>query len=170
MFGKLPEEITYQQPTLVGKFGKAWDIDLARIRREVLKVPQDDDAALIASIVEAPWAHGAWHSYMFSLVHLRPMADNRPTIFYLEGATHELVIEAINPDYDRNEMLKTGKVYRLTPANFAEQFIAESDEAAIARVKDAIMLVVDGKLSPDTDYIRAWANLFGDNMIKKEYR
>lgn len=148
---------------------KAWRVDLAEART-ARKVAAESDATLDIWIVEAPWAHPAWHSYGIVLIHLRPMPDNRPTKIYLAGATHEMWVYALDPREDRNVMLRTGGLAWLQPSNFAAQFIEPSDEAAQARIEKAVHRICEGKLSPDTDYIRHWMHLFGDHMIKDKAR
>jgi hypothetical protein len=155
------------RPVIAGKHGKAWLCDLAEARRR-LSVRDEDDGTLAHWIVEAPWAHPVWHSYSIVLVHLRPMPDGRKTLIYLDDASHELWVMACDPNKDRNGVLAGGSVdgLWLYPKNFAAQFIEITDELAQERVKRAVEAVCDGRLSPDTDFISAWAQLFGDNMLK----
>ncbi len=154
------------EATLTGAHGRAWRVDLDDCYRAAGKA-RDEGAEIAMWIVEARFAHPLWHSYWIELVHLRPFADKRPTKFYLEGATHEVWVYALDPNHSRDQMIRSGAVNALTPKNFAAQFIEPSDEAAAERVQQAVRMICDGKLSPDTDFIRSWAALFGDNMIKK---
>lgn len=153
-------------PDLVGHVGRAWKQDLDAMRRK-LGVRAEDDGALAIWIVEAPWAHLAWHSYVLVLVHLRPMPDGRATVFHLEGATHELWLYAANPDTPREPVIRGEATFNvLHPCNFAAQLIEASDEAALAKIEAAVRDVIDGRLSPDTDFRRTWADRFGWNMMK----
>ncbi len=159
------------QPSISGEHGKAWLCDLA-FGRELKNIREEDDATLAHWIVEAPWAHPGWHSYSIVLVHLRPMADDRPTTFYLDDATHEMWVFALDPEMDRNPIILTGIVAGswLQPKNFAAQFIEINDDLALIRIRQAVQAICDGTLSPDTDWMSAWAKLFGDNMIKEPWR
>lgn len=94
-------------PAVVGPHGKAWTVDLEKALA-LHHVKPEDDACLVHWIVEAAWAHPLWHSYSIVLIHLRPLPDGRPTKFYLEGATHEIWVYAINPDSRREELIETG--------------------------------------------------------------
>jgi hypothetical protein len=168
------KDLIVKAPDIVGPHGKAWRCDLAELLR-TQNVKADDNAGLVQWIAEAPWAHPIWHSYMLTLMHLRPMPDNRPTQFYLEGATHEMWLYALDPEGKREPVILGAPLGRdtcqpLTPMNFAAQFIAEDDEAAAIRIHDAVRRICEGKLSPDTDFIRHWMHLFGDNMIKDKAR
>lgn len=165
-----PDPIKYPvtaMSVVSGPHGRAWLCDTAAGYRQLGADPSDG-GDLAHWIVEAPWAHPAWHSYSIVLVHLRPLRTPRKTLFYLEDATHEIWVVAINPDADRNTLLMNGiiKDQWLSPSNFAAQFIEVSDDLARDRVKRAVIQICDGNLSPDTDFTSMWAGLFGDNMLK----
>lgn len=169
---KTPAEPAVRKaPDLVGEHGKAWTCDLA-VGLRTMNLRPEDDATLVHWVVEAPWAHPAWHSYSIVLVHLRPMPDGRQTKLYLEGATHEMTVWAMDPKVDRNTLVDTGIVggHWMRPTNFGAQFIEIADELALKRINRSVQDICDGRLSPDTDFIRTWARLYGDNMIKPEYR
>lgn len=159
-------------PHRIGAYGKAWMIDLGATRAKRGTTP-DQDGCLSIWIVEAPWAHPVWHSYAITLIHLRPLADNRQTKFYLNGATHEMWVDALDPDGKR-EMIIDGGFFGpdtcqpLRPTNFGAQFVETGDVAAARRIEAAVQQICDGVLSPDTDFIQQWMHLFGDNMIKGE--
>lgn len=162
----IKDEIT-APPVVTGTHGRAWlcDLDAARTN---LGVDSGSDATLAHWIIEATWAHPIWNSYSLVLVHLRPMADHRPTMFYLDDATHEIWLYAIDPDKSRALLIAGAEVdgHWLQPKNFAAQFIEVTDDLARTRVRAAVHMICDAKLSPDTDFILSWANLFGDNMLK----
>ena len=153
-------------PVVSGPHGRAWLCDLGASRL-VRDIRPEDDATITHWVVEAPWAHPCWHSYTIILVHLRPMPNKHETLFYLDGATHELWVYALDPRKDRNKLLLGRETdYCLQPGNFAAQFIEVTDELAFARVRAAVQEICNGDLCPDTDFIRDWARLFGDNMLK----
>ena len=159
---KLEDDKIEKVPDVFGVGGQAW------------KCPHEADgkAGVAVWLIEAPWAHPIWHSYMLVLVHLRPLPGGPPPNFYLEGATHELWLHAIDPSVERQTILSTGKATRklLWPMNFAAQIIEPTDELARERVEGAVRKVCAGQLSPDTDFRRDWEALFGSNMLKPEYR
>jgi len=154
-------------PDVSGPRGKAWLADTAAAQR-ALGVKPEDDACLAQWVIEAPWAHPIWHSYALTLVHLRPMGDGRKTLFYIDGATHEVWLYALTPEEKREPVLRNGKVPSLwmTPSNFAAQFIEITDQLAFDRAKNAVQMVCDGKLNPDSDFRKQWEALFGNNMMK----
>jgi hypothetical protein len=156
-------------PTLVGPHGTAWLVDLATAQAKA-GIDPVNDATIAEWLVEAPWAHPVWHSYIFVLLHLRPMPDRRETIIYLNGATHELWVYALDPGQARAPALASGQFHYLTPMNFGAQFIEITDELARDRVKGSVKAILAGRLSPDTDYRRAWIALYNDKMLKKDAR
>ena len=154
------------EPTVNGLAGRAWRCDLEALRGR-LKVAPEDDGTVVMWVVEAPWAHPLWHSYALVLVHLRPMPDGRPTKIYLDGASHELWLYALNPKCDRGKAVQgQAPLQWLTPVNFAAQLIEPSDTAAFARIHRTVEAICAGRLNPDTDARSQWTTLFGDNMMR----
>lgn len=156
------------EPTLAGEKGKAWlcNIDVGHA---IKGISPDSDACICHWVIEAPWAHPAWHSYSIFCQHLRPLPGyDIPVHVHLEGATHEMIVFALDPNKDRESLIKTGIVEGrwLESANFAAQIIATDDEAAKVRIQSAVQEIIDGKLSPDTDFRAMWIERFGGNMVK----
>lgn len=150
-------------PTRQGTHGKAWQIDLAAWRAMAGK----PGGEICGWIVEAPWAHPMWHSYFLSAVHLRHVEGFAPAVIHLPGATHEVMLFALNPEFSPalDEFPRV-----LTPSNFVGQWIAESDEAACAKVEACVDDILVGQLSPDTDFRRHWIQRFSDSNIKPEWK
>lgn len=121
-----------------------------------------------AWIVRAPWAHTIWHSYAVHLVDLTTDMGDKPAVKYREDVTHEVSVWALDPDPDNQPVvrpaLKDWDVGRcmLQPANYGYQFVAESDEAALARISEVVLMIETAVLSPDTDFRRDWDRLFAD--------
>ncbi len=149
-------------------FGRAWRCDVEAGFKDAGMVPAEH-ANIASWVVEAPFAHPVWHSYGFTLVHLRDIPGAPKATIILPGATHEFLVWALDPEKPRDRIVKLGDVMgsRLSPCNFVAQLVADSDQAAISRIEDAIREVCGGWLSPDTDYISQWTERFGDNMIRK---
>jgi hypothetical protein len=150
-----------------GPHGRAWIAD-QETQRKTLDCPPEKDGTVAHYIIEAPWAHIAWHSYSLILLHLRPMPGFADPIIYMDGATHEIVLHALNPDHPRLPLIDgTAQEFPwLTPANFGAQFIEITDALALERVERAVQMICDGKLSPDTDFTSQWVALFGNHMLK----
>lgn len=150
-------------PQIVGPHGRAWRSNLAVARKKA----ENEDATLAIWIINAAWAHPIWHSYALFLVHLRPIADNRETLIYLEGATHELHLHALDPDKPLAPAIAGEKAPSvLTPPNFCAQLVRSSDDEALKDVQTSVSDICDRKLSPDTDFRQQWIALYGDNMLR----
>lgn len=154
------------EPQVDGKHGRAWLADDAAALRALGK-NADQHGGIATWIVEAPWAHPAWHSYLVIALHLRSMPEHE-TAIYREGATHEILVFALNPDCNREKLIECPILdgALLLPANFAGQFIEVSDDLARERIKKTVQQICDGVLSPDTDWTREWVKRFGDYMLK----
>lgn len=130
--------------------------------------PATEQPYSAAWIVRAPWAHPLWHSYAAFLYDLTtPHARGEPTL-HMEGATHEFIMYALDPDKDvptiteEVDSLKPLHGMLLQPANHGYQFKADSDDEARERVHACIAAVNRGELSPDTDFRSAWDGLWKD--------
>lgn len=161
-------DIITTPPTLETPIAKAWKIDLDAVYALFGKKRDVDGSHVASWIIEAPWGHPFWHSYGLQIFHLRPLPKHDfERLIYLEGATHEMQLEALDPSASRQIMIGTGEIRGLTPLNFAAQIIAGTDAEAAGRIEQAVKMVLAGKLSPDTDFISQWAHLFGSNMLKE---
>jgi hypothetical protein len=150
--------------TKTGAMGKAWKLDLEAWRA---RYPGKSDGGICGWIVEAPWAHPMWHSYFLSAVHLRELPGMPPARIYLPGATHEVMLFALDP-YQTPRLDEMSSY--LMPANFTGQWIAESDEAAVAKVEATVDDILAGRLSPDTDHLRSWMERFSDSNVKAPWK
>lgn len=148
----------------------AWQLDTAAIL-ERRGLDPATSGTVDQWLVQAPWAHPLWHTYWLHIAHLRPILRDGaeiPTILHLEGATHELWLYAVHPDTQIEQLLVTGDIPFLTPMNFASQLILRGDDAARYLLGWTVEDVLHGRLNPDTDARRQWAERFGGNMCKGE--
>lgn len=144
--------------------GKAWKIDLSAI---ALKDPLDEarrSLSLTNWIAYVPWAHPIWHSYWITGVALRDVDGMPPAKINLPGATHEIMVYALDP----HKPIKLDSHPRLlTPANFVGQFIAADDAAAEALLQQTVQDVLNTRLNPDTDARSQWVARFGDSCLRR---
>lgn len=146
-----------------GPHGRAWRCSLSAIR-ESLKLSSDEDATVCVWVVDAPWAHPLWRTYVIAAIHLRPTRLLPNPKVNLEGATHEVIVYALDPGREP-DLLNPGST-RLNPANFAGQWLAASDVEAEHKVASCVEEIVHGALSPDTDFIREWVRRFSDSNLR----
>lgn len=110
-----------------------------------------------------PQGHPLWSQYLMAVVRLTDNPDFPPPSRQFPGATHELLLVALNPDkgpYTPDTMdrfIDTGLPY-LTPVNIAHQIEGTDDEARKLAAYAAFGVTV-GALWPETadapDRIRA---------------
>ena len=100
-----------KMPDLIGGSGRAWRMDLGAMRT-FQNIEAENDGTIVGWVVEAPWAHPLWHSYVILSSHLRPLPDQRKTIFYLPDATHEIWVYALDPEQPRAGWPQSGRQTR----------------------------------------------------------
>lgn len=154
-------------PTLTGAHGRAWPIDLAEMRRRY-QAGNPDDTTIGAYIVEAPYAHGVWHSYFIAMIHLRDVpGQSKPPTINRPNATHEIMVAALDPNTPRTPAISGHERPKyLTPFNFIGQLVCANDAEAKDILQKTVSDVTDARLNPDTDYIKFWAKRFGEFCLK----
>jgi hypothetical protein len=107
-------------------------------------------------LLTAPQAHPLWSQYMLCVVRLRDgIPGFPPPERHFDGATHELLVVALNPERgtlkvaDMERFQRTGRLPYLTPANIAHQ-TEGTDEEASRLAELACTAVVNGWLWPET--------------------
>jgi hypothetical protein len=113
-------------------------------------------------LCDGPW-HPLWYQFILGCVHLRPVEGMPPAKLHFEGATHEVHVIALNPDYGPYTVERMyakgltpevpGKSLMLTPIDVTEQVVA-TDAEMHELVGLLAMGVADGMLNPSTDDAR----------------
>lgn len=105
-------------------------------------------AALVCWIITAPMYHPAWSQYALSVVTLNNVPGLPPAHLKFPGATHELLVLAIDPTRGPVTATQDQIVY-LQPVNISMQFEATDDEMRdLASL--LVQAVVHGLLDPET--------------------
>lgn len=123
-----------------------------------LEVPSSAPATLLWWLITAPAYHPLWSQYVLSVVTLEDKPGVPPADLHYPGATHELLVLALNPGEPPSrvtaeqlaEGVEAGKGFQyLTPVNVVHQFTASDDEMRqLAEL--ACAGVVNGILNPET--------------------
>ena len=117
-------------------------------------------------LVDAPWAHPAWQQYLMSLCDLTTEIEEQP-VTWMKAATHEIIVWAVDPKVgvETGEHIEDWKLDKalLAPPNQLQQFYADSDDAAVARVNQLVELIEARRLSPDSDAQADWDRLFTES-------
>lgn len=162
-------EVSTATPDYIGVAGKVWKTDL----QAITKFHADkgnanvvaDNAQLAGWIVFAPWAHPLWHSYAIAVCHLRDVpGQTRPAVIRREGATHEFMVYALDPDQPRTI---DEPAHLLHPGNFVAQLVGMTDEDAVTFVRAICVEIADGRLNPDTDARSHWIERFGSDGVRR---
>ena len=127
-------------------------------RAELIPLPRGPRAAetVCSWLLTAPQAHPLWSQYMLGVVRLRDGVPGfPPPKRQFDGATHELIVFALDPRKGPYTVAGIGRYYRngriplLTPVNIAHQ-IEGTDEEALALAELAAKGVAHGLLWPET--------------------
>ncbi len=152
--GRLPDRET--------QHGRAWQCSLTEISKAVGK---PIGATICAWVIEAAWAHPLWANYCLAAIHLRPAEGHNPAKILLDGATHEVILAALDPE--RAPVLNNPMSTHLQPKNFLGQWIAASDIDAQQKIERCVDEILAGQLSPDTDFRREWIARFSASNLPK---
>jgi hypothetical protein len=117
-----------------------------------------DDASIAVWFVHAPWMHPFWSWHYVAVIHLRdlPGQSKSPTRV-LDGATHEFIVLSVDPDTPPDmKVLDFERVKYLKPADVVQQFIASNDAEALQQIEEGLVMVVDGRMTLDSDGRSAW--------------
>lgn len=112
----------------------------------------DKTAQLSAWVITAPCWHIFWSQYMIAVVSLAEFPGIDPPVIDFPGATHELMVIALNPDhgpYDARNVTPENPVVYMLPHNICEQFTT-TDKRAIELCELFAGAVIDGRMCPET--------------------
>lgn len=148
-------------PFYVGPCGNAYVLNL---NAADMRSDEVASAWAYAIIVNCPISHPWWPTCTLSIYSLGDVPGLPPAKIYLPGATHEIMLLALNPE---KEVHVDRPVSMLYPANFAAQMICRDDDEALEVIEKTARDCCDGILNPDTDGRQRWIARFGDNMIRR---
>jgi hypothetical protein len=113
-------------------------------------------------LLTGPW-HPLWPQFVLSVVSLRDVEGVPPAKLHFPGATHELLVLALNPDDGPTATVHTAQTLEqggfravgghLEPADVVHQFTA-TDEEMLQLADLLCRACVDGHLTPSTDDAR----------------
>lgn len=134
-------------PDVEGSAARAWLCRCTPVER--LRWP----TALDTWLVQTPGGIG-WSVYVVALITLRDVPGFPPAHRSVRGATHELMVWAlddrgrrVDPD-DSDSIAATG---RLEPANYGRQFVVTSDVQASQLAKSMVLAFTAGGLPIEPD-------------------
>jgi len=105
----------------------------------------DFKAQLASWLLECPGQSAAWRHYHLAVIHLRPIEGVKPADIRREGATHEIMLVAL--DSEKNPVADDASTWRwLSPVNLVEQIIGVNDEDAVDIAQAAVRKILQGQL------------------------
>ena len=137
------------------------------------KPDQPDWEATIAMwFLNCPGQSAAWDHYLLSIIHLRDIKDVPPAHIRVPGATHEVLLVALDPGQYPSPT-KVDSWTMLRPINVEEQIHLPDDERAKELLHMSALAVVTGLLPAEpalsgavepwrTTLIRTSAHLRGE--------
>jgi hypothetical protein len=148
--------VTASRKRWVGKAGTAVKIDEFEPRTWA------ESASLAGWLIEAPGQSPAWSHYGMSLVHLRPVEGAPDPVIRIPGATHEILLYALdseaNPKPNDRDSMRP-----LLPLNAECQFRVDSDDDAIDLLEGCVRAIVDGIMPAEPPFPNhgqiAWQNM-----------
>lgn len=109
-------------------------------------------------LVYAPWMHPMWSYHWCYLVNLFEHEKDSRVSFQFPGATHEFGVFALNPEYEPTT-LEPRDFHPLEPISIAQQFRCDSDPLAKIQINDNLRLVLQHRLSLDSDFRSTWRRI-----------
>jgi hypothetical protein len=91
--------------------------------------PPDISGTVAMWFLDCPGQSPAWRHYHLGIVHLRPIEGVKPAVISREGATHEIILAALDPKSNpQPDDINTWSWLR--PINYVGQLALPSDEDA----------------------------------------
>lgn len=127
---------------------KAWRVPLPAAEMERI-------GALGTWLLYVPGVHAFWSYWSVSLAHLRELPNMPSPVLSFPGATHELLVHALDPNHAPNpDDAMTFKF--LTPTDVVEQWSGTDDAQALELVDLLAKACAHGWLCPDSDFRYMW--------------
>lgn len=115
-------------------------------------------ATLDSWFLTCPGQSVAWDKYALHIIHLRPIPGSPPAHVRVPGATHEVMLLALDP-YRQPRPDSPATWRPLQPINLQEQIELPSDTDAVELLSECADAVVDGRLwaeAPLAGQVEPW--------------
>lgn len=150
-----------EPPTTEGATGAAWEVP--NPTAEVLAIRPDWTGCLGTWVVHPAVTPMPWHHYVVSVIHLRPIPGVRPAHIRRPGATHEMIIVALDPSAAPMPLtpMTDPDAYagsHLSPPNLTHQLVGATDEQARWLLRTLVDAIVGKGINPEM-HPRALGNI-----------
>lgn len=131
------------------KLGRIYVGAAGRATEVVHELEDSDPRATAATLgqwfLQCPGQSPVWQHYLLSVIHLRPIPWVIPAVVIRKGATHEVMLVALDPK--KNPVPEDFRTWTwLSPVNFLGQIELPSDEDARKVLETLAHAVADGIL------------------------
>lgn len=148
-----------REPDVEGPGGRAWAVKTKSKRKH---------GGVAHFLVHAVNGNPFWNWYVVSVVHLRAEEGLPQPHIQFPGASHELLMAALNPEEKIPDIDNWKGMSHLEPIDQCVQFIVNNDEQAKSLCDDVIRAIVVGGISPDQDFRSWWKQSV--NQTAEHYR
>lgn len=128
--------------------------------------PKDWYAGIANWFIDAPGQSVAWRHYMLGAIHLRAIDGVKPAHIREPGATHEIMMMAMDPKLKPDPLNPDSWSY-LRPHNLSLQVKLRDDSAAIMLLDQCATNIAEGRLwaepplsgqvEPWRTFVRQWS-------------
>lgn len=129
----------------VGRILKGPAGTATEVLMEGKRATPDQTATLSTWFFDCPGQSPFWDNYLLSIIHLRPIEGVKPADIRVPGATHEVLLLALDPN-KKPQATKLKSWSWLLPMNLCEQVELPDDKAAVVLLAQVAGAVVDGRL------------------------
>lgn len=139
-----------REPDIVGTEALCWE-------SAAPDIVDPDHTAIASYVICAPHAHPFWAWHTVNVVHLRETERFDAPRLAFPGASHEVMVFALNPEKDAGiDPDDPGTWDMMTPPDVVHQVILPNDEAAVMLAFLVAHSCARGDLIPDSDWRTAW--------------
>lgn len=133
-----------------GPVARVWKMELSRDSKE------SAPAQVAMALVHAPGSHPIWPWKLISIVTLAELEGVPPPWRSFEGAEYELQVVSLDPGEPLGNLDGSGAWRPLQPVDVIHQ-VGGIGASAQYFFDEVLARVADGRLVPDSDYRRYWA-------------
>lgn len=123
------------------------------------KIKGDHPTGVATWIINGPF-NFAWQWWCLSAVHLRQTEGMPEAKVIRDGASHEVLFVSLHPDHvpdiDALDAGDYASISFLTPVDLTYQVVGLTDEQAAELCGLMIEVILNGRMSPDSDFREAW--------------
>jgi hypothetical protein len=147
-----------REPDIKTSFGKAWTLRVVKLKTAAAS------ACLGHWLLNVPGAHPFWENWHVMVISLADIPGVPPAHKKYPTAEYEFLIASINPEDCPSPSPDETSYPLLSPVDVAEQFDGVSEHDAVRVGFGAVRTILNGHMSPDSDFRRLWHQLIQNTV------